>query len=234
MPSAQHVQTEERSRSVGGDLHSLLGDIDRLSTRNLDSLHNRGSVLFAEGESARGVYILRTGSAIVSISSSEGRVVILRTAQAGDVLGLNAVLRHSFYDATVKTLEPSRVNFVSRSDLMELVENSGAGAAVVIKLLSQELAQFTDRARSLLLPQTARARFAQLLLELSKEPPGMDSRSGVIDRVFTHEELAQMIGSSRETVTRLLTSLTRRQIICMTSDNFLIRNLAALEEMAGS
>ena len=123
MPSAQHVQTEERSRSVGGDLHSLLGDIDRLSTRNLDSLHNRGSVLFAEGESARGVYILRTGSAFVSISSSEGRVVILRTAQAGDVLGLNAVLRHSFYDATVKTLEPSRVNFVSRSDLMELVEN---------------------------------------------------------------------------------------------------------------
>lgn len=234
MPSAQHVQTEERFRAVGEDLDSLLGEIDPLSTRNLDSLHGRGSMLFAEGEPARGVYILRTGSAFVSISSREGRVVILRTAQAGDVLGLNAVLRHSFYDATVKTLEPSRVNFVPRSDLMELVENSGAGAALVIKLLSQELAQFTDRARSLLLPQTARARFAQLLLEMSKEPPGMDSRLGVIDRVFKHEELAQMIGSSRETVTRLLTSLTRRQIIRMTSDSIFIRDLVALEEMAGS
>lgn len=234
MPSAQHVPTEERFESVGGDLHSLLDEIDRLSTRNLDTLHGRGTVLFAEGEPARGVYILRTGSAFVSISSSEGRVVILRTAQAGDVLGLNAVLRHSFYDATVKTLEPSRVNFVSRAELMELVENSSAGAAVVIKLLSQELAQFTDRARSLLLRQTARARLAQLLLELSKKPPGMDSRSGVIDRVFTHEELAQMIGSSRETVTRLLTSLIRRQIIRMTTDSIFIRDLMALEEMAGS
>lgn len=234
MPSAQHVPTEERFESVGGDLHSLLDEIDRLSTRNLDTLHGRGTVLFAEGEPARGVYILRTGSAFVSISSSQGRVVILRTAQAGDVLGLNAVLRHSFYDATVKTLEPSRVNFVSRAELMELVENSSAGAAVVIKLLSQELAQFTDRARSLLLRQTARARLAQLLLELSKKPPGMDSRSGVIDRVFTHEELAQMIGSSRETVTRLLTSLIRRQIIRMTTDSIFIRDLMALEEMAGS
>ena len=232
MPSAQHAQTEEGFRSIGGDLHSLLGEVDRLSTRNLDSLHGRGSVLFAEGEPARGVYILRTGSAFVSISSSEGRVVILRTAQTGDVLGLNAVLRHSFYDATVKTLEPSRVNFVSRAELMELVENSGAGAAVVIKLLSQELAQFTDRARSLLLPQTARARFAQLLLELSNKPPGVDSRSGVINRVFTHEELAQMIGSSRETVTRLLADLARRQIIGTTSDHIVIRDLASLAEAA--
>ena len=234
MPSAQHVQTEERFRSVSGDLHSLLGEIDRLSTRNLDSLHARGSVLFAEGEPARGVFILRAGSATVSISSSEGRVVILRLVHAGDVLGLNAVLRNSTYEATVKTLEPSRVGFVSRAELMELLENGGTGTTVVIKLLSQELAQFTDRARSLLLPQTARARFAQLLLELSKKPPGMDSRSGVIDRVFTHEELAQMIGSSRETVTRLLTGLIRRQIIRITSDSILIRDRATLEEMAGS
>jgi CRP/FNR family transcriptional regulator, cyclic AMP receptor protein len=234
MPSAQHVPTEERFRAVTGDLHSLLGEIDRLNTRNLDSLHGRGSVLFAEGEPARGVYVMRAGSATVSISSSEGRVVILRRVRAGDVLGLNAVLRNSAYEATVKTLEPSRVNFVSRAELMESVESSDAVAAAVLGSLSNELAQFTDRARSLLLPQTACARFAQLLLELSKEPPGMGSRLGVIDKVFTHEELAQMIGSSRETVTRLLTSFIRQQIISMTSDSIFIRDLAALEEMAGS
>lgn len=233
MPSAQHVPTEERSGPVDGYLHPLLSQIDRLSIRKLDALHNRGSVLFAEGEPARGVFILRAGSATVSISSSEGRVVILQLVHAGDVLGLNAVLRNSTYEATVKMLEPSRVNFVSRAELMELMEKSDACAAALITSLSQELAQFTDRVRSLLLPQTARARFAQLLLELSKEPPGMDSRSGVIDRVFTHEELAQMIGSSRETVTRLVASLIRRQIIRITSDSILIRDRAALEEMVG-
>ena len=234
MPSAQHVQTKERFSSVGGNLLSLLGEIDRRSTRNFDSLHGRGSVLFAEGETARGIYILRTGSATVSISSSEGRIVILRVVHAGAVLGLNAILQNSGYEATVKTLEPSRVNFVSRAELLELVENNDAVAAAVIESVSQELAQFINRAKSLLLLQTACARFAQLLLDLSNEAPGIESGPGVIDKVFTHEELAQMIGSSRETVTRLLASLLRLQIIGITSDSIFNHDRAALEEMARS
>lgn len=233
MPSAQHVQIEEPlERSAGGDVNSLLSAIDALNIRNLDSLHRRGKVLYAEGEPARGIYILRTGRAAVSISSSEGRVVILRMAHAGDVLGLNATLRNSTYEATVKTFQPSRVNFISRAELLEMVDNSNAGAAAVIKLLSRELAQLTNRARSLLLPQTARARLAQLLLQWSNEPPKNNSRSRVIDKVFTHEEVAQMIGSSRETVTRLLAGLSRGEIIRITSDNILIRDRAALEEIA--
>jgi CRP/FNR family transcriptional regulator, cyclic AMP receptor protein len=231
MPSAQHVKIEEPlEQPAGGDLSSLLGAVEALNIRKLDSLHGRGSVLFSEGEPARGIYILRTGRATVSISSSEGRVVILRMAHAGDVLGLNAVLRNAAYEATVKTLEPSRVNFISRAELTELV-NSDAGAVAVIKLLTRELAQLTDRARSMLLPQTARARLAQLLLQWSKEH-GNDSRSRVIDKVFTHEEVAQMIGSSRETVTRLLASLSRRQIIRTTSDSIFILDPTTLDEVA--
>ncbi|HET8783569.1 MAG TPA: Crp/Fnr family transcriptional regulator [Pyrinomonadaceae bacterium] len=232
MPSAQHVEIEEPlEQPAGGDLSSLLGAVDALNIRKLDSLHGRGSVLFSEGESARGIYILRTGRATVSISSSEGRVVILRMAHAGDVLGLNAVLRNCAYEATVKTLEPARVNFISRAELLELLDNSDAGALSVIKLLSRELSQLTDRARSLLLPQTARARLAQLLLQWSKEH-GNNSRSRVIDKVFTHEEVAQMIGSSRETVTRILASLSRRQVIRTTSDSIFILDPAALNEVA--
>jgi CRP/FNR family transcriptional regulator len=231
MPSAQHVETDERSeRTAGGDLHSLLNEVHGLNVRNLDSLHNRGSVLFAEGDPARGVYILRSGRAAVSISSSEGRVVILHMVQAADVLGLNAVLRNATHEATVKILEPSRVNFISRAELMALLENSNSGAFAVIKLFSRELAQLTSRARSLLLPQTAGARLAQLLLQLSNEAHG--DRSTVIDKVFTHEEVAQMIGSSRETVTRLLASLTRREIIRITSRSIIIHNRPGLEEIA--
>lgn len=232
MPSAQYMEANEIvERRAVGDLHWLLGEISAPNLRTLDSLHERGSVLFAEGEPARGVYILRTGRATLSISSREGRVVILRMAEAGDVLGLNSVLRNSFYEATVKTLQTTRVSFIPRAELMELVENSDAGAAAVMKLLSRELAQLTDRARSLLLPQTAQARLAQLLLHWSKEPNGNNSRTRVVDKVLTHEEIAQMICSSRETVTRLLATLTRREIIQVTSDSFLIHDHIALESM---
>lgn len=234
MPSAQHVKIDEPSErsAAGGDLHTLLDEIDALNIRNLDSLPGRGTVLFAEGEPARGVYILQAGRASLSISSSEGRVIILRMAQVGDVLGLNAVLRNSTYEATVKILEPSRVTFISRAQLLELVGNSDAGTGAVIKMLSRELNQLTERTRSLLLPQTARARLAQLLLQWSNDPQGSNSRSRVIAKVFTHEEVAQMICSSRETVTRLFASMSRRNVVQITSDNILIRDCVTLEIMA--
>ena len=225
MPSAQHVELDQPSEAPdSANLHSLLREVHASNIRYLNSVHGRGKVLFAEGESARGVYILRTGTATVSISSSEGRIVTPRLAQAGDVLGLNSVLRSSSYDATVKTLEPCRTDFIPRAELIELIEKSHAGARAILKILSHELTELTERTRSLLLPQTARARLARLLFEWSK-------KSVRIDRVFTHEEIAQMICSSRETVTRLLASLGRRKIIEITSDSILIRDIAALERM---
>ena len=226
MPSAQHVERDQLAGvPASGDVQLLLHAIHASNISNLSSFHGRGKVLFAEGDPARGVYILRTGRATVSISSSEGRIVIPRIAQSGDVLGLNSVLRSSSYDTTVKTLEPCRTDFILRAELIELIEKSHAGAHAVLKLLSHELTELAERTRSLLLPQTASARLAKLLLEWSR-------KSVRIDRVFTHEEIAQMICSSRETVTRLLARMSRRKIIQITSDSILIRDSAALEGMA--
>jgi CRP/FNR family transcriptional regulator len=192
---------------------------------NLSLVHPRGKVLFVEGESARGVFILRTGRATISISSSEGRVVILRIAQAGDVLGLNSVLRHASYNTTVKTVEPCRTEFIPRRELIDLMERSQPTAQAIAQLLGREVAELTDRARLLLLPQTANARLAQLLLEWSEDGP-------TITKSFTHEEIAHMISCSRETVTRLLAGLNRRRIIRVTSDSILISDRAALQKIA--
>ena len=158
--------------------------------------------------------------------------MILRLAQPGDVLGLNSVLRNGSYDATVKTLERCRTDFISRVELLELMQRSESGAHAILKILSHELTQLTERARILLLPQTVSAKLARLLLDWSKTPDGDYSPVGRIDRVFTQEELAQMICSSRETVTRLLASLSRSQVIRISTDSILIRDRAALEAMA--
>src|SRR5215207_5698200 len=140
MPSAQHIPTDESTELAvnrrGADFRSLLQAIHSSNISNLSLAHPRGKVLFTEGEPARGVYILRTGRATVSISSSEGRLVILRLAQAGDVLGLNSVMRNSAHDATVKTLAPCRTDFISRAELIELMGKSEAGINAVLKILS--------------------------------------------------------------------------------------------------
>ena len=228
MTTPQYVLVNQRLKQRDdGDLRSLLSQICASNASNRTRSLDRGMVLFAEGDPARGVYILRKGTAAVSVCSSEGRVIILRLAHAGEVLGLNCVLCNSFYDTTVKTLAPCCIDFMSRAELIEFSEKSQAGANALLRLLSRELTQLTERTRSLLLPQMASARLANLLLECSRE-------STRIEKVFTQEEIAQMIGSSRETVTRLLTALRRRNIIQITSDSVLIRDRRALENMLES
>lgn len=236
MASARQIEIDEPlevpANGAHADLHLLLREVQAPNASNLTSLHVRGEVLFGEGETVRGVYILRMGRATVSISSSEGRVVILRIARAGDVLGLSSVLRSSSYNATVKTIEPCRTQFVSRAHLMEIVAKSPSGASAVSQILSRELTELTDRAKSLLLPRTANARLAKFFLEWSENFEVDELNLVKIDKDLTHEQIAQMICSSRETVTRLLASLTRRGIIRITSNSILICDRLALERIA--
>ena len=106
--------------------------------------------------------------------------------------------------------------------MINLMQQSSAGAYAILRMLSQELTELTDRAKLLLLPQTVNGRLARLLLELSND-------TSRLARVLTHEEIAQMICSSRETVTRVLTTLSRQKVISVTPDTILIHNRPGLE-----
>jgi len=233
MPSAPKQETDEGvelAMSRPADLRSLLQAINSSNISNLSLVHPRGKVLFAEGEPARGVFILRTGRATASISSSEGRMVILRVARGGDVLGLNSVLRNACYNTTIKTIEPCRTDFIPRTALLDLMENNHPAARAVAQLLSREVADLMERTRSLLLPQTANAKLAKLLLELSED--SSTNQPAQITKSFTHEQIAHMICSSRETITRLLASLNKRRIIRVTAGSIVISDRAALQKIA--
>src|SRR6185369_5301397 len=112
---------------------------------------------------------------------------------------------------------------------IELMQ-SQAGAQAVANVMSRELSELTARAKLLLLPQTVTGRLAKLLLEWSNGN-GLDGPVR-LQRVFTHEEIAQMICSSRETVTRLLASLSKQHVIRVNADSILIHNRLALEHIA--
>jgi len=214
------------------EFHTLLHEIYASHISHQNSVHPQGEILFVEGDLARGIYILRSGRAISSISSHDGRVVILRVALAGDVLGLNSVLRNSSYDTTVKTIESCCTDFISRADLVKLVDRSKPATCAILKILSHELTKLADRTTSLLLPKTALARLARLLLEWCEESGLNNSRIVQINKDFTQEEMGQMICSSRETVTRLLAMLSRRQIVQITADRIVVQDRPALQDLA--
>ncbi|MCM3873779.1 MAG: Crp/Fnr family transcriptional regulator [Pyrinomonadaceae bacterium] len=212
---------------------SLPKEIHESKDIRVSNLHRRGAVLFSEGQHPRGVYVLRVGRAKVSMSSSEGKVWLLRIAQPGDLLGLNSALKDSPYDATVEALEPCCTDFISRPDFMDLLGRSEKSRLQVSEALSKELTEVLEHARSLLLPKTTGERLAKLLVKWCNErgeagPDGIRVNSGL-----TQEEIAQMICATRETVTRLFAELKRKQIVSLTDNAILVRNRKSLDALAG-
>lgn len=216
----------------------LLGDLLPEEIHNardikLNCDHSRGTVLFSEGQPARGLYVLRAGRAKVSTSSSKGKVVILRIAQAGDMLGLNSVLKGSTYDATVELLERGQTDYIARTDLMDLLDRSERARTGLAEALSKELTEVVAHARSLLLPQSTSERLAAFLLKWSDErdeqPEGIKVNHGL-----TQEEIGQMICTSRETVTRLLADLKRQRVLSFARNAIFVNDVRALEVLACS
>src|SRR5437773_10930883 len=127
----------------------------------------------------------------------------MRIAKPGDVLGLYAGLTGRPYEATAELLGPSRVSFVSRQNLVELIARQEAFGLGLVQLFSEQFSEFVEHARLLQLSESAREKLARLILKWSREF-GEPTTSGIRLKVLlTQEEIAQIIGSSRETVTRL-------------------------------
>ena len=192
----------------------------------------RTTVLFAEGHTARGVYVLCTGSAKVSICSADGKKLIMRIARPGDVLGLYAGLTGRPFEATAEMLEPGRVSFVSRQDLVDLIGRQEAFGLGLVQLFSEQFSEFVDHARMCLLSESAGEKLARLILKWSRDFGELTTGGIRLQILLTQEEIAQIIGASRETVTRLFSALKREEIIGIHGGSMLIRDSAALASLA--
>jgi len=210
---------------------SLSEDFVGFNDIKLSSTHPRGEVLFEEGQAPRGVYVLCSGRAKVSITSSEGKTVILRLAKPGDLLGVNSVLKGLPYDSTVETLERSRIDFVQRADFLKLIDKSKAARVGVTKTLGNELSDVVEHARLLLLSQNAQEKLVRLLLNWCDEL-GEPTPEGIrLNHGLTNEEIAQMICGSRETVSRLFTQLKEKQVVRLNPSGVLLCYRAALKSV---
>jgi CRP/FNR family transcriptional regulator, cyclic AMP receptor protein len=96
-----------------------------------------GAVLFVEGQSPRGVYIVCTGRIKLSTASRDGKTLILRIAQAGEVLGLHASVSGRPYDLTAETLQPCQLDFIKRDDFLTFLQRHGDACLNAAKHLSE-------------------------------------------------------------------------------------------------
>ncbi len=203
--------------------------IDRVSRSRI---YARGQVVFHEGHQSRGIYVLSSGRAKVSLSSADGRKLIIRVATGGDVLGLYAGLTGRPFEATAEMVEGGRVDFVSRQDLLNLLGHEQALGLDLLEMFSRQFSDFIDHTRMLALSESALEKLARLIQRWGRDFGERTSEGVRVRLVLTQEEIAQIIGASRETVTRLFSALKRDQIIRVKRDALLIRDSAALASLA--
>ncbi len=170
------------------------------------------TVIYTEGQACNGVFVVCSGQLKLSTTSREGRTMILRLAGAGDVLGLSATLNQQPYEVTAETLEPTRLKSVRRGEFLQFLENNAEVGQNAAKTLARQYREVFLDARRLALSGSAGGRLGRLLLEWANTA-ACGKNELRFTMALTHEELANMAGTSRETVTRLLNQFERDHLI---------------------
>jgi len=189
-----------------------------------------GAILFVEGQTPHGIFVLCSGRVNLSTTSREGKILILKTAEAGEPLGLSAAISGGNYETTAETASPCQLNFVDRESLLELMQTYGEVSMRAAHSLSREFHSAYRDIHDLVLTRSSTGKLARLLLSQSLQREGETELR--VPLAMTHEEMAQRIGSSRETVTRLLSHLRKRRLIQFEGSNLVIRDRSALEALA--
>lgn len=197
------------------------------------TVYPEGAVLFLEKQDARGVFVICHGEVKLTISSSEGKTLILRIAKAGEILGLMAVLSGITYEMTAETIHPSQIAFVRRDDFVRFLARHAEAYEGVVRQLSSNYHRVCEQLRTVGLSASAPERLARLLLEWSSgaEETQLGTR---IKLPLTHEEIAECIGSCRETVTRTLSDFKSKRLVTLKGSTLCIPNRAALENFITS
>jgi CRP/FNR family transcriptional regulator, cyclic AMP receptor protein len=197
------------------------------------SVYPEGAVLFLEKTQPRGVSVLCEGAVKLSISSSEGKTLIVRIAKPGEVLGLTAVVGGTPYEVTAETLRPCHVAFIRRDDFLRFVAQHPEVYLSIVKQLTSSYGGACEQLRTVGLSASVPQRLAKLLLDLSQ-----GTSDAKLDRQIilplTHEEIGECIGSSRESVTRTFSELTNRHLLSRKGSIVTIPDRAALESFANA
>lgn len=204
--------------------------LQRLSQITGSATYPKGATLFVEGQPSRGVFILCSGHVKLSTSSADGKTLILRISEPGDLLGLPATISGRPYEVTADVVEPTQANFIARTDFLNFLRDHGDAALRVAQELSETYQSAFAEMRTIGLSHSTGEKLARFLLDWSANHKA-ENGSVKFNLTLTHEEIAQMIGASRETVTRLFADFKRKKFLQVKGSSITIQDKHGLERL---
>ena len=210
-------------------LFSQLGpaDLQRVLELARERAYPKNSVILFEDDPGDALYVVKDGQVKVVLIGEDGREVILSVLGPGEFFGEMALIDDEPRSAHVIAMDDSTLLVLRREDFQGLLAQTPAIALSMLRELTRRLRRVDEKVGSLVLLDV-NGRVASLLLELAQEAGG-----DRITRRLTHHTIAQMIGSSRETVSRTMRELVDKGFIEVSRRDIVIRDRSALEQAAG-
>ena len=208
-------------------------------------LLGRGDRLYAQGESGDSLYVVIAGKLKLTRRSTDGREVLVRVIGPGEMFGELAMFDPTYRTATATALTDSRLAMIAHDDLAAILADRPSVALLMLRVLAHRLSEVTDAATSLVFTDVP-GRVARALLELADKFGEPQEDAILVAHDLTQEELAQLVGASRETVNKALADFAGRGWILLSAKSVLIidperlrrrvrlarlRQLAALSEI---
>ncbi len=205
--------------------------VAKLKASEVGTSFSEGAILFQEGAKPTGVYVVLEGRAKLSINSAQGKTLLLGFFGPGTILGLAATILGRTHAATAEILQPTKVVFVSRKELLREIQGDSTVARQVAELVSEACYFILGKMRAVDLSQSAGQKLARCLLGLLAHniSSGGDTP---LNLELSQETIAQMVGLSRETVTRHLSRFRRMRILDWKRSGLVILDKSALEKLA--
>ena len=205
----------------------VLAALDAISS---SATYPKDAVLFVEGQEPRGVFILCSGRVKLSTNSADGKSIIVRIAEPGEVVGLAGTLSGDAYELTAEALEPLQANFIPREAFLRFLREHGEAAVRVAEILSKIYHATLIEVRYLGFSSSTAEKLARFLLDLPATPAQGNGQLRAT-LTLTHREIGEMIGASRETVTRLFAHFKREGLIEVHGSSMIITNKSRLEKL---
>lgn len=207
--------------------HPVLATLDAISS---SATYPKDAILFVEGQEPRGVFVLCNGRVKLSTTSADGRSIIVRIAEPGEVVGLAGTVSGKAYELTAEALEPLQANFIPRDAFLHFLREHGEAAVRVAEVLSKIYHATLLEVRYLGFSSSTAEKLARFLLDLPATPAHNNGHLRAT-LTLTHKEIGETIGASRETVTRLFSHFKREGLIEIHGSSVIIMNKSNLEKM---
>lgn len=205
---------------------SQLSDIDGLI---MERNFNKGRIIFVEGEPGEAVFFLKEGRIKITKQTEDGREQILHFIYPGEIFAEVVLFDGGSYPASAEVVEDSRVGMIRNADMERIILNNSGIALGILKIMSKRLRLAQKQINELALMDTSRRMASTLIFLAAEQGVHCEGLGLVIDIPLTNQDLANMIGTSRETANRILNDMRRQKTIKINKKQIMITDMKRLK-----